>query len=165
MIAVYIANVPPPCTRPIASQTAHALLRYALCEQGQDLDAFTLCRTAEGKPYFREGGVEFSISHSGQWAVCALSDTAVGVDIERIRPVSLRVWSRYLASEPDEPYGGDREAILRWTRYEALLKRNGMAVKDPTAVYVTLTEIDGYLLTVCGDGEVQPLRWVENNEL
>ena len=165
MIWLYAARIPHPDTRQICSRAAHALLRFAVRERGMDSEALTICRTLEGKPYFAQGTVEFSLSHSGEWAVCALSDGAVGVDVERIRPVSTRLWAKYLANSPDEPYKGDREAILRWTRYEALLKREGKAAKDPSAVYFTDASIQGYLLTVCGDGDVSPIRWVDYDEL
>ena len=165
MIWLYATRIPGPHTRQICSHAAYALLRFAVQERGTELDALTLCRTPEGKPYFAQGTVEFSLSHSGEWAVCVLSNSAVGVDVEQIRPVSARLWNRFLANSPDEPYGGDCEAILRWTRYEALLKREGKATKDRSAVYFTDASIPHYLLTVCGDGEVSPIRWVDYAEL
>ena len=165
MIGLYAVRIPQPDTRQICSRAAHALLDFAVREQGIDHDALTLCRTPDGKPYFAQGTVEFSLSHSGEWAVCALSDSAVGVDVEQIRSVSSRLWAKYLANSPDEPYKGDWEAILRWTCYEALLKRKGKANKDPMAVYFTDASIPGYLLTVCGDGDVSPIRFVDYEQL
>ena len=93
MIRLYAARIPHPDTRQICSRAAHALLRFSVRERGMDPDVLTLCRTSEGKPYFAEETVEFSLSHSGEWAVCALSDSAVGVDVEHIRSVSMRVWT------------------------------------------------------------------------
>ena len=148
------------------SDGARRLLRYGLSQQGLNPDEYPLCKTAEGKPYLSGSDLHLSISHSGPWAVIALSDAAVGVDLEAIRPVSAGVWKRFLASSPDEPLSDAREAILRWTRYEAALKRLGHPAPLREGVeFATLTVIPGYLLTVCGEGRVAPLRFVSQNRL
>lgn len=151
------------------------LLTLALTEAGHDPRDLRLCRTAEGKPYLTAADgspcpIEFSLSHSGCWAVCALAEgksTPVGVDLERIRPVSPAVWRRYLAEAPDEPYGGDRNAILRWTRYEAALKQVGHAPDrmPPESAFTTLHPIPGCLLTVIGERVTQPIRFVAESRL
>lgn len=42
------------------------------------------CTAPWGKPYLAENpAFQFSLSHSGEWAVLAISDAPVGVDIER----------------------------------------------------------------------------------
>lgn len=44
--------------------------------------------TPLGKPYFAEGGLHFSISHTGDRVFCALHDGPVGIDAERLdRPI------------------------------------------------------------------------------
>lgn len=169
MIRLYITRMPAALPlqegRAASSQAAYALLSFAMQERGSDPAVLTLCRTSEGKPYFAGHEAEFSLSHSGEWVVCALSDAPVGVDVERIRSVSERLWGRFLAISPDEPYGGDWEAILRWTRYEAALKREGKKAPIDPDRCTTLDCIEGYLLTVCGDGEVSPVQWVEYERL
>ena len=54
-----------------------------------------------GKPVLQDHPhLHFSLSHSGEWAVCALSDTPVGVDVERIRPIdAARLVNRWLPAE------------------------------------------------------------------
>jgi phosphopantetheine--protein transferase-like protein len=43
-------------------------------------------RTERGKPYIAgESGIGVSVSHSGEWVVCALTEGKVGVDIEHHR--------------------------------------------------------------------------------
>ena len=45
---------------------------------------FEIRRTASGKPYFQNcGDIGFSVSHSGEYFVCALTNRNIGVDIER----------------------------------------------------------------------------------
>ncbi len=151
------------------------LLTLALTEAGHDPASLRLCRTAEGKPYLTAAdgspcSVECSLAHSGCWTVCALAEgksTPVGVDLEQIRPVSPALWRRYLAEAPDEPYGGDLAAILRWTRYEAALKQVGHAPErmPPEPAFFTLRPIPGYLLTVIGERVTQPIRFVAESRL
>lgn len=161
--------------RRLLSRGAHRLLSWALVDAGIDPAALTLCRTAAGKPYltFADGvpaEVECSLSHSGNYAVCALSDASsvpIGVDLERIRSVSPALWRRFLAETPDEPVGDDYTAILRWTRYEAALKCAGHAprVMPLADTFCTLRAIPGYLLTAVGEAVSLPPRFVSEIDL
>ena len=46
--------------------------------------SFEIRRTASGKPYFPDcENIRFSVSHSGAFFVCALSEQNIGVDLER----------------------------------------------------------------------------------
>ena len=145
----------------VASCTAHCLLRWALRELDVDPKCYPLCRTEEGKPYLAHTDLQISLSHSGQWAVCVISNSPVGVDVEQIRPISSGVWRRYLATRSDEPCPSAYEGILRWTRYEASLKRLGHPSPLPEGVeFTTFRTIPGYLLTVCGEGGVASLQFV-----
>lgn len=160
--------------RRIQSEGGYRLLSVALAKAGIDPSGLRLCRTPEGKPYLRyaDGSVAdfaFSISHSGCWAVCALSEEArspIGVDLERIRAVSPAVWMRYLAVAPHEAVGDAYTAILRWTRYEAVFKQTGSGT--PAALAgdgsLTLRPIPGYVLTVAGEERLSSLRFVGEGE-
>jgi 4'-phosphopantetheinyl transferase len=76
-----------------------------------------------GKPAL--AGIEFNLSHAGDFAMIAISESApVGIDIERIRPeVEIRKLLERLG-EIDLPYGVD-ELYARWTRREARTKAAG----------------------------------------
>ncbi|MGM9647766.1 MAG: 4'-phosphopantetheinyl transferase family protein [Eubacteriales bacterium] len=161
--------------RRLLSRGVHRLLSRALADAGIAPVSVLLCRTPEGKPYltFADGtpvGMECSLSHSGSWAVCALSDASgvtIGIDLERIRSVSPALWRRFLAETPDEPVGDGYTAILRWTRYEAALKCAGHAphVMPPADAFCTLRLIPGYLLTAVGEAVSLPPRFVSEIEL
>jgi 4'-phosphopantetheinyl transferase len=91
-------------------------------------------RDSGGKPRVLEGDgselVHFNISHSGDWALIAVADAPVGVDLERPRrfrnPTGL---ARRLCTprELDSVRGGeDQTGLLRlWVRKEAVAKADG----------------------------------------
>jgi 4'-phosphopantetheinyl transferase len=84
-----------------------------------------------GKPALPEDtGVEFSLSHSGTWAMVAVTrGVPVGVDIERIREnVDMAALLRRLGetSLPETKNG----LFSAWTRREAMTKAVGGALLD-----------------------------------
>ena len=74
-----------------------------------------------GKPFFPAmPHIHFNLSHSGDLALCALSDRPVGVDIERVRPHRAGL-PRYALSDREYRWflaqGGGWELFCRlWTR-------------------------------------------------
>ena len=79
---------------------------------------------AQGKPHFPDWpAVHFNLSHTAGAAAAALSDTPVGVDIERIRPVSgVRTMQRLAGTEVPV------EFFQSWVRREARVKRTGSGI-------------------------------------
>ncbi len=140
-----------------ASIAGDHLARTALAEKsGKAPREIVIYREESGKPYAAEGC--FSISHSGECVVCAVSDKAVGVDVERIRPIRLRVAQWYFT---EAERGWMQEDELRfwqiWTGKEALCKRTGEGLAGlrncdtlhpPFGVVLTTTVRDGYAITV-----------------
>lgn len=108
-----------------SSEKAWSLLDTALIkETGKDLSAYTVKREEKGKPYFEEGYPHFSLSHSGLYVCCAISDFPVGVDIQTIRKISPAVMRRYLDSDETDP-------LLQtgmWARFESLGKCLGCGI-------------------------------------
>lgn len=97
-----------------------------------------------GKPYAENADVHFNISHSGNLVVCAVNDKPVGIDVEQIRNIELKVAKRvYTADElfylfgfhPEEEDFSilpDEKMLLRffelWTAKEAYLKYTGEGI-------------------------------------
>lgn len=53
-----------------------------------------------GKPYLKYcKNFYFNISHSGDWVVCAIADSEVGIDIELIKDIKLDIAKRFFSSE------------------------------------------------------------------
>ena len=93
-------------------------------------------KLAAGKPVFRgEPELHFNLSHSGNFALCALSDRPVGVDIEALRPRRDGLAEYILSPTELEWYhaqGSTTEALLTlWTRKEALCKYRGTGLTFP----------------------------------
>ena len=162
---------------------AGLLLRRALCEAGIPARAQIFSENEWGKPYL-PGGPEFSLSHAGEFAVCAVSGFPVGADIERAR-VTEAVAERFF--HPDEisflhtlPVSGQADARLRlWTAKEAYTKYLGSGLHVPFSSFcVRLTEkgtsldlpenapflyeypLEDYRLCLCSRGEKPELEFV-----
>jgi 4'-phosphopantetheinyl transferase len=91
-----------------------------------------------------DGPIHLSIAHSGPHAVAAVSEEAVGVDLEEIVPRDARL-ERFLMA-PDQrgligdwPYDRDASLVLAWTLKEAVLKarRSGFRL-SPKKLHLTL---------------------------
>lgn len=112
---------------------AERLLEQSLLrEYGVCLASLRRERTPEGKPYFVDSPIHFSLSHCQGYVCCALSLSPVGVDGERIRPVRPRLIERvctslerdWILSQKDEA-----EAFLTlWTLKESVMKLTGKGI-------------------------------------
>lgn len=79
-----------------------------------------------GKPYWEGADLHFSLCHTRQAIFCAISDGIVGLDAEKIRPVSPTVVSRVLSPEELRQFDGSDEGFMRfWTLKEAYVKHTG----------------------------------------
>lgn len=55
-----------------------------------------------GKPYFTGCNLFCSITHSGQYVGVAISDRAIGIDIEEIKPIDFEKIISYLFTEQEK---------------------------------------------------------------
>lgn len=104
---------------------AYGLLCLALREQCGWSELPPIDLTERGKPYFPDfPQLRFSISHTEGAALVGLSGEPIGVDIEKLRPVSGRL--KTLLGEPLT----DEEALRCWTCREAHAKRTGIGITE-----------------------------------
>ena len=115
---------------------------------------------APGLPFY------LSVSHSADVAVCAVSERRIGIDTEKIRPVSTSLALRFF-DEDDREYvfshgaqpkklESDISVLERffrvWTSREAYAKYTGAGLADIRAVFdrerITHLDFDGYALSV-----------------
>ena len=110
-----------------------------------------------GKPRLDEPGPHFSISHSGDWTVIAVTSLApIGIDIERVvalpslEAIVARRFAPGHAREILEESGERRlEAFYRcWTRMEAQLKASGVGLA--AGLDTALSDPDPRAWTVAG---------------
>ena len=93
---------------------------------GQDLPEIAV--TFRGKPYFPEGNWHFSISHTKNYAVCALSRKNIGLDAEeKGRKVTPAMIEKFTSVSEKGRLGSDpQDAFLRlWVLKEAQSKLTG----------------------------------------
>lgn len=110
-----------------------ALLKEQLAAFGFDPYVIAaLQKGNSGKP-FLPIALEFNLSHSGEWVVCAASKACiVGIDIEKISDTAPSEIREYLT--PGELIALDRSQnqasclIQIWTRKEAVLKGDGRGI-------------------------------------
>ena len=96
-----------------------------------------MAREERGKPYFPGAPqYHFNLSHSGPFALCALSDRPVGVDIQVVRPA----WSPKLVDRSCTPEErswlaalGDRpeDFAALWACKESMGKESGYGLPYP----------------------------------
>lgn len=129
---------------------------------------------AHGKPYIADCGFCYSLAHSGTIAVCAVSDVEVGVDIERIRPLT-DAFKAYVTTDAERQMlsRADIDPTLGffrlWTAKESYFKCLGVGLTDgvrsadielgadiiayrngrPEPYAFAELPLDGYALTVC----------------
>ena len=136
---------------------------------------------------------DFNISHSGDYAVLALSDGRVGIDVEKIRPVDFKIAEACFHGKELESFNFDPdkrpENFYRlWTLKESFIKAVGQGLSYPlkyfyfsfpaTGIKINILKpeavaenwsfktpaIDtGYALSVCAKDQGAPLVVKINN--
>lgn len=138
---------------------AEYLLMHALSEKGINYGSVHIIRDADSKPYIEGNPFFFNISHAGERAVCVLSSFPAGCDVERIRPIDLRIADRFFS--PDEA-GSVRMQATReekermffrlWTLKESFIKCTGTGLRRPLGSFSVVFGPDGPLLRQPDDG-------------
>jgi len=116
---------------------AGALLEAALAAEG--LSDFTMTTEHNGKPRLAHvQNVHFSISHAGTKVMCAVSDSEIGCDVERIAECNMQIAKRFFHAGE---YAAlmqcrDRESQNRlffryWTLKESFMKATGLGFQLP----------------------------------
>lgn len=112
-----------------------------------------------GKPYFGEGSVHFSITHTKRRVLCVLAEKPVGIDAEEMdRQIDLRLAEKILSPGERRQYEAapdKRLALLRfWVLKEALAKCSGEGLRGyPRQTELSLDDprikiLDGCLVAV-----------------
>lgn len=120
-----------------------------------------------GKPSLAGEALRFNLSHSDRYALLAIADAEVGVDIERQRELSdmealaERVFSTgERAALARVPAAGKAEAFFAgWTRKEAYIKAVGQGIGLLDSIEVMLTPGEPARLIRVEGQPGEPERW------
>lgn len=83
-----------------------------------------------GQPYLENSEKHLSISHSKGWFTLAVSEVAVGVDIEPIRP-TIEIGKSYFLNESDSIKSFSLEELhIIWGAKEAIFKQLNGAISN-----------------------------------
>ena len=125
------------CAQIQPGQTGHEAGRKLLEKMYRELTGEALppiAVTERGKPYFTEGSLYFSISHTPRRVFCALAEYPVGIDAEeQDRQINLALANKILSPQEREQYElcrNKREALLIfWVLKEAAAKCSGEGLR------------------------------------
>ncbi len=98
-----------------------------------------------GKPYFKDYPYYFSLSHSGDYVLCAISDEEIGADIQEMKPCDAeRIATRFFTEEEKEKLRKCREEGEKldcfyeiWSCKEAYGKMTGEGVGKALGVNIS----------------------------
>ena len=162
----------------LRSCAAGALFVRALASVGTDPHAAVVFN-ANGKPYLKDfPHTFFSISHSGELVLCAVSDQETGCDIQQISaarfPVAKRFFTESEQRQVSQAALPENEFARIWTRKESYVKMLGTGISAcplPTfdvsdqcpsvdAVFYEQSH-PGYHAAVCQRYPADQISWIE----
>jgi len=131
------------------------LARYSVGNFIGNSDQEIVLRFGEkGKPHIENiPDVHFNISHSGSYVVCAVAHAEIGIDVERVRKVNLRVAERFFSETEIKDLMSCTENdrmhyfITLWTIKESYLKAIGRGLTQHLNSFTIVKNDDSYLLT------------------
>ncbi len=134
------------------------LIKYCYSQYRNFLSAFIsdlpktveVIRSEKDKPRLDCEGVFFNLSHSHGVTMLGISDSEIGVDIEKIRPVNLENFY-FVGADTEE------EFFEKWTERESYLKYtgrglSGLKMEIPSSAHFEHFEpYEGYHACVCAE--------------
>lgn len=157
---------------------AELLLLAALQELGGPMPPLEITCSEAGKPALQDGPA-FSLSHSGERVLCALSDEAVGADLQQLKPYNPALARRFFSKEEavwlEEQRERDLAFSLLWSLKESYVKFLGSGIAgvhldsftvciapegrawiDGSSVKLWYAVCGGYVMAVCSCADAAP---------
>ena len=184
MLRLFLADIsgidPDKAAELLPPQRLEKMRRLRTTESKQQCAAayLLLCRAANalgispeytvgrnGKPDFTDGRYHFSLSHSGKYALCAVSDVSVGADIELPRADYAKIAQRFFTKDEALLCTTPDSFCRIWTQKESYIKALGLRLSalgsfsvtaPPEGVCFSHFAHDGYHISVCAVGNEQP---------
>lgn len=163
---------------------AGLLLRYAFLEVGYDRKIWQQVEIEKGvygKPQIKGySDFHYSLSHSGEWIVCAVDTIPIGADIQEMKPWKLQLakrfyhkdeYNRLLTWGETDTDRQTKEFYSMWAAKESAVKRIGCSIGAGISQYITAEdyccihdenrketipiklydELEGYIACVCSE--------------
>jgi 4'-phosphopantetheinyl transferase len=142
-------------TSKLQTVAGELLARYSVGQfLGKANQEINLVFGEKGKPHIGNlSNMHFNISHSGHYVVCAVSSTEIGIDVERVRKVNLRIAERFFSpSEIHDLMALPEESrmhyfITLWTIKESYLKAIGRGLTQHLNSFTIVQNGDSHLLS------------------
>ena len=156
---------------------AELALIYAFKKERPDAELpLDITENEKGKPEIKGlDGLYFNLSHSGDWAACAISNEQIGVDIEYIKGGALPNPERILHPQELETFAFITNQLEKqkyffecWTAKESYLKNLGIGLTvKPSEFYVEADKMiteGGHKLKkryvhICRSEEIRGTDW------
>ena len=106
----------------------------------QEINNRKIMRPENGKPYFEDLPVEFSLSHSGILWMCMMSDVPCGLDVQIIKECDYEKLAERFYKKEEIHYvdlWGIEGFFRLWVRKEAFAKCTGRGIFGDMPVMVT----------------------------
>ena len=112
---------------------------------------FEIKRNENGKPYVEGNPLFFSLSHSGNLALIAISSAPCGADLELVCGKSRKEILNSFSNEERAEIESERDFLKHWVVREAYIKMLGLtlAAKLKNLKYIGGTLYDGGQKTDC----------------
>lgn len=135
---------------------AERLLMAALQELDGPMPPLEITCSEAGKPALQDGPA-FSLSHSGERVLCALSDEPVGADLQQLRPCNPALVRRFFTAEEGAWLEAQQERdlafTLLWSLKESYVKFLGSGIAE--------THLDSFTVRVLPDGRA----WIDGSSV
>ncbi len=150
---------------------ASLMLGECLKRKNLSFGSALLCEDENKKPYIKNFDIHFSLSHSDSLAICAVSDTEIGIDAEKKSFFNPSIIERFFAENEKEEFSKysdieKSDAFFRmWTIKEAYAKMTGKGlasfkdfsvsllpvvhIKEAPECFIKEFDKDGYAISLC----------------
>ena len=124
------------------------LLNRAVCENLSGYKIPVSIITGEnGKPYLSDNAMFFSLSDTDTFCICAVSDTEIGADIQRIVSGREKLAQRFFSEEETDFFNRsekrDEMFSLLWSLKESYIKFLGLGLSKSLNSFAVIPNVDG----------------------
>ncbi|MCC8161067.1 MAG: 4'-phosphopantetheinyl transferase superfamily protein [Oscillospiraceae bacterium] len=124
---------------------AELLLNYAVKQETKAKTPVNWDTDENGKLYLTDyDKIYVNLSHSGDYAVCAVNDKPVGADIQRCRECDIKTAERFFTADEAEfiALSQDKNSAFFeiWTKKESFLKAIGRGITIPLSSFSVLSD-------------------------